>query len=40
MHFALNSFRKFGQVVKKEMIIRLGVETSLAVITALDDVHG
>ena len=37
---SLEAFRKFGKVMKEELIIRLGIETCLAVVTALDDVNG
>jgi hypothetical protein len=31
---------QFGEVVKEKLIIRLGVETRLAVVTAFHDVNG
>ena len=39
MHFALEALGEIGQVMQKELVIRLGIETRLAVVATLDDVR-
>jgi hypothetical protein len=34
------ALREFGEVMKEELIVRLGVETGLAVVAALNNVYG
>jgi len=40
VHFALEALGEIGKVMQKELVIRLGIETRLAVIATLDDVNG
>jgi len=40
MDLALAPFRELAQVMKKELVVRLGKETRLAVIAPVDDVNG
>jgi hypothetical protein len=37
---ALEAFSEIRKVVQKELVVRLGVETRLAVVAALNDVNG
>jgi len=40
VQLALETPGERGKVMKEELVIRLGVETCLAVVPTLDDVHG
>ena len=40
MDLTLAPLRELAQVMKKELVIRLGKETRLAVVTALNDLNG
>ena len=40
MDLTLAPLRELAQVMKKELVVRLGKETRLAVIAPLDDVDG
>jgi hypothetical protein len=40
MYFALEALCEFAQVTQKELVVRFGVEASLAVVATLDDVNG
>jgi hypothetical protein len=40
VHLALEALGEIGKVMQKEPVIRLGIETRLAVVAALNDVNG